>query len=67
MPRLKRAFRDFGHSPPAASRGKLTLLKRDTPMKNALILIAFALAIIAGSAAEAVETHQAVLCATTNH
>ncbi len=36
-------------------------------MKNALIVIAFALAIIAGSAAEAVETHQAVLCATTNH
>ena len=36
-------------------------------MKNAFILIAFALAIIAGSAAEAVETHQAVLCATTNY
>ncbi len=36
-------------------------------MKNALILIAFALAIIAGSAADAVETHQAVLCATTNY
>jgi hypothetical protein len=36
-------------------------------MKTALILIAFALAIIAGTAAEAVETHPAVLCATTNH
>ena len=30
-------------------------------MKSALILIAFALAIIVGTAAEAVETHQAVL------
>ncbi len=39
----------------------------NTTMKNALILIAFALAIIAGSAAEAVETHRAVLYATTNH
>jgi len=48
-------------------RGKLRLSKRDTPMKNAFILIAFALAIIAGTAAEAVETHQAVLYATTNH
>jgi hypothetical protein len=34
-------------------------------MKNALILIVFALAIIAGTAAEAVETHQAVAYATT--
>ncbi len=39
----------------------------NTTMKNALILIAFTLAIIAGTAAEAVETHQAVLYATTNH
>ncbi len=36
-------------------------------MKNALILIAFALAVIAGTAAEAVETHQAMLCAATNY
>ncbi len=36
-------------------------------MKNALILIAFTLAIIAGTAAEAVEAHQAVLYTTTNH
>ncbi len=36
-------------------------------MKNALFLIAFTLAIIAGTAAEAVETHRAVLYATTNH
>ncbi len=35
-------------------------------MKNAVILIAFALAIIVGTAAEAVETHQAVVYATTS-
>jgi len=35
-------------------------------MKNALILIAFALAIIAGTTTEAVETHQAVAYATTS-
>ncbi len=36
-------------------------------MKNALVLIALTLAIIAGTAAEAVETHQAMLCAKTNY
>ena len=36
-------------------------------MKNALVRIALTLAIIAGTAAEAVETHQAMLCATTNY
>jgi hypothetical protein len=36
-------------------------------MKNALVLIAFALAIVAGTAVEAVETHQAVVCATTSY
>ncbi len=35
-------------------------------MRNAVILIAFALAIIVGTAAEAVETHQAVVYATTS-
>ncbi len=32
-------------------------------MKSALILIALSLALLAGTAAEAVETHQAVVCA----
>jgi len=36
-------------------------------MKNALVLIALTLAIIAGTAAEAVETHQAVAYATITH
>jgi hypothetical protein len=36
-------------------------------MKEALVLIALTLALIAGTAAETVETHQAVLYATTNH
>jgi hypothetical protein len=36
-------------------------------MKNALVLIALTLAIIAGTAAEAVETHQALVCATTSY
>jgi hypothetical protein len=34
-------------------------------MKNGLVLIALILAIIAGTAAEAVETHQAIACATS--
>lgn len=36
-------------------------------MKNGLVLIALILAIIAGTAAEAVETHQAVVCSTTSY
>ena len=36
-------------------------------MKNALVLIALTLAIIAGTAVEAVETHQAVVYATTSY
>ena len=36
-------------------------------MKNALVLIALILVIIAGTAAEAVETHQAVVYATTSY
>ena len=36
-------------------------------MKEALVLIALTLAIIAGTAAEAVETDQAVVYATTSH
>ncbi len=34
-------------------------------MKGALVLIALTLALIAGTAAETVETHQAVVCAIT--
>ncbi len=33
-PRLKRAFRDFSHSPPTASRGKLRLSKRGYDYEN---------------------------------
>jgi hypothetical protein len=36
-------------------------------MKNGLVLIALILAIVAGTAAEAVETHQAVVYATTSY
>jgi hypothetical protein len=36
-------------------------------MKNGLVLIALILAIIAGTTAEAVETHQAVVYATTDY
>jgi len=36
-------------------------------MKNALVLIALILAITTGTAAEVVESHQAVVCATTSH
>ena len=52
---------------PAPLPAKLSLSMRDTTMKNALVLIALTLAIIAGTAAEAVETHQAVLYATTSY
>jgi len=65
MPRLKREFRDFGHSAPPQDGASSDHQRGDTTMKNALILIAFALAIIAGTAAQAVETHQAVVYATT--
>ncbi len=34
-------------------------------MKGALVLIALSLALLAGTVAEAVETHQAVVCAIT--
>ncbi len=46
--------------------GQSRTVKEDPIMKNAVILIAFALAIIVGTAAEAVETHQAVVYATTS-
>jgi hypothetical protein len=36
-------------------------------MKSALVLIALTLAIIAGTAAETVQTHQAVVYATTSY
>jgi hypothetical protein len=36
-------------------------------MKSALVLIALTLAIIVGTAAEAIEIHQAVVCATTSY
>ncbi len=36
-------------------------------MKEALVLMALTLALIAGTAAETVETHQAVVYATTSY
>ena len=36
-------------------------------MKEALVLIALTLALVAGTAAEVVETHQAVVYATTSY
>ena len=36
-------------------------------MKEALVLIALTLALIAGTTVEAVETHQAVIYATTSY
>jgi len=62
---LKRAFRDAGHSPPPQAGANRDCQRGDTTMKNALVLIALTLAIIAGTAAEAVETHQAVVYAAT--
>jgi hypothetical protein len=39
---LKRAFRDFGHSPPAAIRASSNSKRGDTTMKKVLVLAAFA-------------------------
>ena len=50
----------------AAIRASLDCQRGDTTMKEALVVIALTLALVAGTAAEMVQTHQAVVYATTD-